>query len=89
MFPGRSEATKSMLCVGFAGAILGIRLWIDRGTDLLGKFRTKLGHSTLQFSQQTGQFVFLLRLSVIVRVLLLPACVLGVLRFGLGRVTLL
>lgn len=88
MFPDRGEAIKSMLCVGIAGTILGIRLWIDGGTDLLGKFRTKLGHSTLKFLQETGQFVFLLRFPIVVRVLLLSTCalalIISVLRFGLA-----
>lgn len=88
MFPDRGEAIKSMLCVGIAGTILGIRLWIDGGTDLLGKFRTKLGHSTLKFLQEIGQFVFLLRFPIVVRVLLLSTCalalIISVLRFGLA-----
>jgi hypothetical protein len=95
MLTGRSKATEPILCIGLGWTVLGICFRIDGCTNLRCKFGTKLGHGTLKLTQETGEFIFLRWVAMVVGILLLSACTLALLTLSvlrglvLGRVTLL
>lgn len=93
MFARRSKAAESILCIGLVLAILGICLRIDGCTNLCGEFGPKLGHGTLELAQETGKFILLLWLAMVVGILILSCTLvlltLSVLRLVLSGVALL
>lgn len=77
MFTGRSKATETVVGAGLAGAILGISLRVDGGTNLLSELVTEFGNGTLDLIQEPAYFILLrwvflvLGLLLILRLLLL------------------
>ena len=58
MFARRSKAAKAVLGGGLAGAILGVGLWINGGTNLLSELVTKVGNGTLDLVKEPAYLVF-------------------------------
>jgi hypothetical protein len=54
VFARRSKATEAVLGGGLAGAILGVGLWINGGTNLLRELGTDLGDGTLNLVQEAA-----------------------------------
>lgn len=52
-------------------AVLGIGLGINGVTDFTGPFRAILGDSTLDLTQETGKFILLVWLSLVLMLLVL------------------
>lgn len=71
MFPRRCEASEPVLRAGLAGAILGIGLRIDGGTQLLGNLGTEVGDRALDLPQKALQLIFLRWLSLVLGLLVL------------------
>lgn len=67
MFSGWSEAAKAVLCGGLGSSILGVGLGIDSGPKFGGQLGTEIGDGTLDLAQESGEFVFLLRFSLVLR----------------------
>lgn len=67
MFPRRGEATKTVLCGGLGSSILGVGLGIDSSPKFGGQLGTEIGNGPLDLAQESGEFVFLLGASLVLR----------------------
>lgn len=56
-----------MLCGGLGGSILGVGLGIDSCPKFGGQVGTEIGDGTLNLAQESGEFVFLLGSSLVLR----------------------
>lgn len=61
----RSKTSKSTFCPWLVLTVFGISVWIDGGSQALGDIGTILCHGALEFPQQSGNFILLWGLSLV------------------------